>query len=200
VIPPVINLGTVAPVVKRVETAPPKTPPSLAPATNTVPVEDLDATRRRELDSLRDRIRLGLTLAEQELGLLHFDAAIADLDRVAEMAQRDPVEFRDERDQIAQLRARVVEKRVAVEAAKTEAAQWAARLAEIEEDLRAEHWPEAERFAGGIAKDASAPEAIVARARTLLERAKEGRKNAFKDTTVGPTNNTIRKPSSPPGK
>ncbi len=200
VIPPVINLGTVAPVVKRVETAPPKTPPSLAPATNTVPVEDLEAKRRRELDSLRDRIRLGLTLAEQELGILHFDEAIADLDRVAEMAQRDPVEFRDERDQIAQLRTRVVEKRVAVEAAKTEAAQWAARLAEIEEDLRAEHWPEAERFAGRIVNDASAPEAIAARARALLERAKEGRKRIFKDTTVGPTNNTIRKPSSPPGK
>jgi hypothetical protein len=200
VIPSVVNLGTVAPVVKTVEVAPPKKAPFAAPATRTEPSEDLEAKGRRELDSLRASVRLGLTLAEQELGILRFDAAIADLDRVAEMAQRDPVEFRDERDQIAQLRTRVVEKRVAVEAAKAEAAQWASRLAGVEEDLRAEHWPEAERFAGGIANDARAPEAVAARAKTLLERAKEGRKNAFKDTQVGPTNNTIRKPSSPPGK
>jgi serine/threonine protein kinase len=195
--PPVIE--TAAPVRVTATAEPPKTPPSLMPPKKTEPVEDLEAKRRGELESLRESIRRDLTMAEQELVVLHFDTAIADLDRAAEMAQRDPADFLEERDQIAQLRTRVVEKRVAVEAAKAEAAQWASRLAGVEEDLRAEHWPEAERFAKGIANDAGAPEAVAARARTLLERAKEGRKNAFKDTQVGPTNNAIRKPSSPPG-
>jgi serine/threonine protein kinase len=197
-IPPPVT-ETTAPVRVTVKADPPKRPPSFTPPIKTEPVEDLEAKRRHDLELLRDSIRRDLTMAEQELVVFHFDTAIADLDRAAEMAQRDPAEFLEERDQIAQLRTRVVEKRVAVEAAKTEAAQWASRLAGVEEDLRAEHWPEAERFAGGIANDARAPEAIAARARTLLERAKEGRKNAFKDTQVGTTNNTIRKPSSPPG-
>jgi tRNA A-37 threonylcarbamoyl transferase component Bud32 len=199
VMPPQIVIDLTAPKRERAKEEPAKAVPFSAPPIKTEPVEDLEAKRRRELESLRDSIRRGLTLAEQELGVLRFDAAVEDLDRAAEKAQRDPVEFREERDQIAQLRTRVVEKRVAVEAAKAEAARWASRLAAIEEDLHAERWPEAERFASGIAKDASAPEAIVARARTLLERAKEGRKNGFKDMQVGPTNNTIRKPSSPPG-
>jgi hypothetical protein len=196
-IPPTVTETTAS--VRVTATAePPKKPPPLMPP-KAEPVVDLEAKRRRELESLRDSIRHDVTAAEQELVVLHFDTAIADLDRAAEMAQRDPADFLEERDQIAQLRTRVVEKRVAVEAAKAEAAQWVSRLAGVEEDLRAEHWPEAERFAGGIANDARAPEDIAARARTLLERAKAGRKNAFKDTQVGTTNNTIRKPSSPPG-
>jgi hypothetical protein len=199
IIPPPPVPDTTAPARETAKAESTKRPPSLMPLEKSEPVEDLEAKRRRELESLRDSSHRDLTAAEQELVVLHFETAIADLDRAAEMAQRDPVEFREERDQIAQLRTRVVEKRVAVEAAKTEAAQWASRLAGVEEDLRAEHWPEAERFAKGIANDARAPEDIAARARTLLERAKEGRKNAFKDTTVGTTNNTIRKPSSPPG-
>jgi len=199
VIPPAVVLEPPPPGRETRRVQPEKVPPFPVPLTKTVPVEDAEAKRRNEIASLRDAIRSGLTRAEEELGVLRFDAAIGDLDRAAEMAQRDPVEFRDERDQIAQLRTRVVEKRVATEAAKADAAQWASRLADVEEDLRAERWPEAERFASGIAKDARAPEAIAARARTLLERAKEGRKNAFKDTQVGRTNNTIRKPSSPPG-
>jgi len=198
-IPPPVPVDTTAPARETANAEPPKTPPSLMAPDKTEPAEDLEAKRRRELESLRESIRRDLTAAEQELVVLHFDTAIGDLDRAAEMAQRDPVEFREERDQIAQLRTRVVEKRVAVEAAKAEAAQWASRLAGVEEDLRAERWPEAERFAKAIANDARAPEDIAARARTLLERAKEGRKNAFRDTQVGPTNNTIRKPSSPPG-
>jgi len=198
--PRVVTLDAPAPKRDTGTAEPPKQPPSFTPPITTAPAEDLEAKRRREIESLRDSIRNGLILAEQEFGLLRFDDAIVELDRDAEMAQRDPAAFHDEREQIAQLRTRVVEKRVAVEAAKAEAAQWASRLAAIEEDLHAERWPEAERFAGGIAKDAGAPEAIVARAKTLLERAKEGRRNAFKDTQVGPTNNTIRKPSSPPGK
>jgi serine/threonine protein kinase len=177
---------------------PPKGNPFPVAVTKSEPAEDAEAKRRRELESLRDAIRLGLARAEQELTELHFDAAVGDLDRIAEMAQRDPDNFRDERAQIAQMRASVVEKRVAAETAKVDAAQWATKLAEIEEDLHAEHWVEAERFATRIVKDSRAPEAIAARARTLLERAKEGHMNAFKDTQVGPTNNTIRKPSSPP--
>jgi eukaryotic-like serine/threonine-protein kinase len=178
---------------------PPKPNPFPSPATTrSEAVEDTEAKRRNELEALRDAIRRGLAHAQEELGVAHFDGAIEELDRVAEMAQRRPGDLRDERAEIAELRARVVEKRVAAEQERAEAAQWASRLADIEEDLRAEHWPEAERFANGIAKDPHAPEAIVARARALLERAKEGRRNAFKDTQVGPTNNTIRKPSSPP--
>jgi serine/threonine-protein kinase len=199
VMPPLVRVDTMAPARVTATAEPPKKPPPLMPPTKAEPVVDLEANRRHELELLRESIRRDLTMAEQELVVLHFDTAIADLDRAAEMAQRDPADFLEERDQIAQLRTRVVEKRVAVEAAKAEAAQWASRLAGVEEDLRAEHWPEAERFAKGIANDTHAPEDIAARARTLLERAKEGRKNAFKDTQVGTTNNTIRKPSSPPG-
>jgi serine/threonine-protein kinase len=197
--PPSVVVEPPAPIRETPKAEPVKVPPFPPPSTKSEPVVDAEAKRRSDLESLRDSIRRGLTLAEEELGELHFEAAVGDLDRVAEMAQRDPVEFSNERAQIAQLRARVVEKRVAAETAKVDAAQWASRLAEVEEDLRVEHWPEAERFASSIANDARAPEAIAARARTLLQRAKEGRKNAFKDTQVGPTSNTIRKPSSPPG-
>lgn len=197
-IPPPVSETT--PPVRVTPTAEPlKRPPPLMPSIKAEPVVDLEAKRRHDLELLRDSIRRDLTMAEQELVVLHFDTAIADLDRAAEMAQRDPADFLEERDQIAQLRTRVVEKRVAVEAAKADAARWASSLAAVEEYLRAERWLEAGHFAGLIANDASAPEDIATRARTLLERAKEGRKNAFKDTQVGTTKNTIRKPSSPPG-
>jgi serine/threonine protein kinase len=162
--------------------------------------EDGEAKRRRELEALREAIRRGLALAGEDLGAEHFDAALEELDRIAELAQRDPAELSQERVEIAQLRTRVVDARVAAQTRIAEEAQWASRLAEIEEDLRAARWPEAERFATGIARDPRAPQSVAERARALLEQAKEGRRNAFKDIQLGPTRNTIRKPSSPPRK
>jgi serine/threonine protein kinase len=170
------------------------------PVPKSEPVEDEETRRLRELETLRDAIRHGLTHAEEDLGGGRFDGAIEELDRVGEMAQRDPGGLSRERAQIAQLRSRVVEARVAAETRKADDAQWASRLVGIEEDLRAARWPEAERFAGGIANDPRAPEPIAARARALLQQAKDGRKSAFDDMQLGPTSNTIRKPSSPPRK
>lgn len=175
----------------------PKVPPFSSPATTT---EDLEAKHRAELEALREAIRRSIADAEQQLGGEHYDAALKDLDDAAEKTQRAPDDFRDERTQISDLRARIVEKRVAAKAAESEAARWAQRLADIEEDLSKEHWPEAERFANGIASDPRAPDAVVSRARTLLQRAKEGRVKSFSDTTIGTTTNAVRKPSSPPRK
>ena len=192
--PPVVLEPSPAPI-DRQESAPPKRNPFPE-----APAVDEAAKRLRELESLRASIRAGLTRAGEDLTAERFASAIEELDRIAEMAQRFPAELSLERMEIAELRARVVDARVAAETRKAEDALWASQIAEIEKDLREEHWPEAERFATRITKDARAPEAIVARARVLLQQAKDGRKNAFKDTQLGPTTNTIRKPSSPPRK
>ncbi len=162
--------------------------------------EDEATKRRRELDALREAIHRGLARAEQELGVENFGAAIDEIDRIAEMAQRRPEDLREEREQIAQLRGRVINVQVAGQTRKAQDALWASRIAEIEEDLRAERWPEAERFAKNIADDPRAPESIAARAQALLLQAKEGLRSAFSDTKLGPNSNTIRKPSSPPRK
>jgi hypothetical protein len=154
---------------------------------------------RRELKELRDAIRIGLARAEADLGFERFDVCLEELDRIAALAQRRPDALTAEREQIAGLRSRVTAARVAAETRKVQDALWASRLSEIEEDLRAERWPEAERFAKNIGEDPRAPEPVATRARALLQQAKEGRRNAFKDTQVGPNTNTIRKPSSPPG-
>lgn len=164
------------------------------------PVEDLEARRRARLESLRDEIRRGLARAEDDLTAERFDPALEELDRAAGLAQTEPVEFSDEHRQIALLRTRVIETRVSVETARKEAAHWASRVARIEEDLAAERWPEAKRFAEELATDPRVPAEVGVRARALLERARDGWKRAFKDTQVGPTDNTIRKPSSPPRK
>ncbi len=161
------------------------------------PVDD-GAAKRHELDALRKAILTGLARAENDLAFERFDIAIEELDRIAELAQRRAQDLSEEREQIAALRSRVTVARVAAETRKAQDAVWASRLSEIEEDLREERWPEAERFAKNLGDDPRAPESIVTRARALLQLAKEGRKNAFKDTQVGPNTNTIRKPSSPP--
>lgn len=164
------------------------------------PVEDPEAKHLRDLLALREAITRGLAHAEEALGQEQFDAALGDLDHSAELAQRDPENLGPERGQIALLRTRVVEAQVEARTNVAVSAQWEARLADIEDDLRAERWPEAERFAAGVLKDPRAPESIAARALALLQRAKDGRKDAFKDTQLGPTNNAVRKPSSPPRK
>jgi serine/threonine-protein kinase len=194
--PPVVIEPSAAPVErKQIEPAAPKRNPFPG-----VPVVDEAAKRLREIETLRAAIRSGLTRAGENLAAERFADAIEELDRIAEMAQRFRAELSLERTEITELRTRVVGARVAAETRRAEDARWASQIAEIEEDLREEHWPEAERFATRITKDARAPEAIVARARELLQQARDGRKNAFKDTQLGPTTNTIRKPSSPPRK
>jgi len=196
--PPVIVDRPAPPVQPPLEprrSEPAKTSPFVPP--ERTPVDD-GAAKRRELDELREAIRTGLTRAETDLGFERFDVALEELDRIAALAQRRPEELAEDRRQIAGLRSRVTVARVAAETRKAEDALWASRLADIEEDLRAERWPEAERFAKNIGDDPRAPEQVATRARALLQLAKEGRRNAFKDTQVGPNTNTIRKPSSPP--
>lgn len=163
------------------------------------PEEDPEVKRRREVEALRDDISRGFTGVEAYLRAEQLDLAVEELDRVAAMAQLHPHDFPNERGEIARLRASVIETRVAAQTRIEEEARWASQLAGIEEDLREERWPEAERFANGIVTNPRAPGAIAARARTLLQEAKDGRRNAFKDMRLGPTTNTIRKPSSPPG-
>lgn len=189
---------SVQPPAEPAKDEPPKAVPF--PAPKPAPVEDEEAKRGRELSALRDAIRAGLARAETDLGLQHFDTAIEGLDRVAAMAQRYAFDLQDERAQIAELRTRVTDARVAMRTSEAQAALWASRLSDIEEDLRAERWPEAERFAKNITDDPRAPDAITARARALLQQAREGFRSAFSDTTLGPNSNKIRKPSSPPRK
>ena len=176
-----------------------KVPPFPSPTPQS-PAEDPQAKLLRELAALREEIRKGLETAERDLSEERYDAAVEALDRTAELAQRRRDELAQERDAITRMRALVNESQRAAEKRKADEEMWASRLSGIEEDLRASHWPEAERFANGILSDPRAPEEVVARARVLLQQAKDGRKNAFKETQLGPTTNTIRKPSSPPRK
>ena len=178
---------------------PPKPVPFPEPKPQPV-VEDEEAKRRREISGLREAIRAGLTRAENDLGLNSFDTAIEELDRIAGLAQRYASYLQHEREQITELRKRVTEARVAELDSVARTALWTSQLSDIEEDLRAERWPEAERFAKKIADDPRAPEAIAARAGALLLQAREGFRNAFNGTTLGPNSNKIRKPSSPPRK
>ena len=202
--PPVTVIVEPTPAPVRQE--PVERPANQPPKQSVVPVpppmpprEDEEAKRQRELEALRTAIDRGLDRAEAGLRAENFSAALEELDRTAAMAQRWPADLRNERDEIAHLRDRVVGAQVVARTRDAQAALWASRLAEIEEDLRAGRWPEAERFAAGIVRDPRAPAPVVARANELLLQAKEGRKNAFRDTQLGPTTNVIRKPSSPPG-
>jgi serine/threonine protein kinase len=174
-----------------------KQPPFPAP---TEPVEDAGAKLLRELAALREEIRKGLETVDRDLAAARYDAATEELDRIGELAQRHRDELAQERDAITRMRGVVNESQRAAKEREAEAEKWATRLAEIEEDLRAERWPEAERFANRILNDLRAPEETAARARVLLQQAKDGRRNAFKDTQLGTTTSTIRKPSSPPRK
>jgi eukaryotic-like serine/threonine-protein kinase len=168
--------------------------------TATTATEDPEAKRRAELESLRAEIRRDITRAEGDLATQRFGETLDELDHAAALTQHQPAEFTDERAQIAQLRTRVIDTRITVETMKKETAQWASRLARIDEDLAAERWPEAKRFAEELVAEPHAPADVIERARTLLARAKEGWKKTFDATKVGPTNNEVRKSSSPPRK
>jgi len=102
--------------------------------------------------------------------------------------------------QQVQLGLKAAEAEIETRAREAEEALWASRLQDIENELRAERWPEAKRFATRLANDPRAPEAVVARANALLQQAEDGLKDALKDIQFGPTTNTSRKPSSPPRK
>jgi serine/threonine-protein kinase len=180
-------------------------PPAEKTVVSAIPQPSVDPAaqeqrRLRELAELRDEIRRGLLRVESAIRMELFTAANDDLDRLAEMTQGHPDDFRQERSEVARLRALIVQTEVDLRTRKEHDRIWASRIAAIENDLQGGRWPEAERFARDIAEDGSVPETIAARARELLQQAKEGRRKSFADTQLGPTDNTIRKPSSPPRK
>ena len=171
-----------------------------------IPVHDgrtrreAEQKQRWEIAGLRQEIQEAIDRTEAALRDEQFDRASEELEFAAQKAQSYPDDFWQEREAIPRLRAAIVDGCVAAASRMQQEAFWSKRLADVEEDLRLERWPEAERFARQIAEDAHAPPAVAERAKTLLQQAKEGRIAAFRQLHRGPTTNTIRKPSTPPGK
>jgi serine/threonine-protein kinase len=156
--------------------------------------------RLEEIRKLRETIALELRdiRADERMGL--YDDAVPKIDALARKAGRFPIELSPELRELAAFRDRIVRARDEVRLRDQESAMWDLQLTAIDRDLAAGKWPEAERFAQGIANDPRAPDDVRDRAQLLLRQAKEGRKAAFGGTAVGETTNTIRKPSSPPRK
>lgn len=185
---------------ERVHPTSTEAPPLVIP----MPIDDGRAQRdaeekqRQDIAKLRQEIQFALDRAEATLRTEDFGQVGEELEFAARKAQAYPGDLWQERDEIARLRTELVEARVAAETRKQQEALWAKRLADIEEDLRQERWPEAERFAKQIVDDAQAPADVAARATDLLRQAKEGRIAEFRKTEVGQTKNTFRKPSTPP--
>ena len=168
-------------------------------ATDTAPATA--PNREAEIAALRNEITASLDRAEEDVRVGQFDDAVHEFESAARSAQTFPDEFWRERDRIAGLRTRLIEARVAIEIRAQQGALWTQRITKIEQSLNDKKWPEARRDAEEIANDAQAPPAIAARARELLQQAKEGLVSAFQQTEVsGTTNTTVRKPSSPPRK
>lgn len=213
---PGVTSARVVPILPPVElttttvVATPHTPEPGPPVTATesvIPVdpgrshhEDPEDRQRQEVRRLRQEIQEAIDRAESALHAEQFDRALEELESAAQKAQSYPDDFWQERVALLRLRTEIVEARVAAATRVQEDALWAKRIADVEEDLRREHWPEAERFAKQIAEDAHAPPAVAERAKALLQQAKEGRIAAFRQLQLGPTTNTIRKPSTPPRK
>lgn len=184
----------------------PARPPATATTESVVPIDDGRAQReaeekqRQEVARLRLEIQSAIDRSEAALRAEQFDGAVEELESAAQKAQSYPEDFWLEREALTRLRTAVVNARVTAATRVQQDALWAKRLADVEEDLRLERWPEAERFAKQIAEDPHAPPGVAERARTLLQKAKEGRIAEFKQIQLGPTKNTIRKPSTPPRK
>ena len=211
ILPPVVLTTTVV----TTTTAPsPPRPPATTSAVSVIPVDDgrarheAEEKRRREaeeaqrklVERLRHEIQSAIDRAEDALRAEQFERAVGELDSAAQKALTFPDDFWQEREAITRLHTAIIEARVAAATRVQQEALWEKRLADIEEDLRRERWPEAERFAKQIAEDPKAPPGVAERARNLLAEAKEGRIAAFDQTQLGPTQNTIRKPSPPPRK
>lgn len=186
---------------KRPERAQPVEQPQ-----SVVPIDDGRAQREAEEKQTQEIARLRLEIQstlERAVAALHagnFTQSLEELELAARKAQTYPADLWQERDEVTRLRMQLVDARVAAETRKQQEALWAKRLADIEQDLRQERWPEAERFAKQIVDDIQAPADVAERAGNFLQQAREGRLAEFAKTELGPTKNTIRKPSTPPRK
>lgn len=178
----------------------PETPrPSIDIADAPTPLDDAfdEEKRRREIDRLREAIDKGLVLAEQNMNDTAFDEAQQELDRLFELTEKHAQDLWQERTAIRALEKRLVAAIREDDATKAEAAQWEQDLTKIEGHLKTARFPEAKNGAEAILQNPRAPDWAVTRARDLQERAQAELKKLFGDTRIGPTNNTIRKPSSP---
>jgi serine/threonine protein kinase len=176
---------------------PPKTMPDLVASDDDA--KNADAARRRTgIETLREEIRAGLQAAASSVAMKLFDDALAELDRLDRLARREPAELWNERDDIAHLRRRAIE---GAAAERMQAELWQSRLREIETAIENGRFPEALGIAASVMNDPRTPPGVAARAGELLQKAKDALARTFQsDTHVGPTTNTIRKPSSPPRK
>lgn len=181
-----------APAARNRET--PKPAPDLdrrPPAEDITPRPD---PRRLEIDALREQVRNALTNIAAMVHERQFAAALLELDWIDRESQRYAAELWPEREDIAHLRG-------VARAGEAEDRFWKARLTAIENLIVEGKFPEAINLAKSLKNDPQAPLAIAARATDLQQDAERGLREAFQDNThVGPTTNTIRKPSSPPRK
>lgn len=155
------------------------------------PSADEEEDRRRaEISASRAEVQRILDNAEWAIREERFGEAVAMLQSASQQTHAYPTDLWQERDAIDRLHA-------VVRAAELANAQWEKQLAQIEELLERGLWPEAKNLARLIADDPQAPAAVAARAHDLARQATEGLRRTFDQTTVGPTTNKLRKPSTP---
>ena len=188
---------TIAPVPQP---AAPKEPEKLYPFRGEQPTaaKEEDDARAREIERLRAAIEEAFQRAESFLAAEKFEAVQQELDFVAEAVQRYPTDLWQQGDAARRLTKRLNDARVAAQTRAMQEAMLEAKLTQIQQRIDANRFPEAEALAEEVINDPHAPERIAARARELLQKAKERFSEMFKDAPMGETKNKIRKPSSPP--
>jgi serine/threonine-protein kinase len=179
--------------------SPPKPAPRLEPSQQESDWAALAVKRRNEIEALREEIRNGLKRVEDDLRNENFIAASEELERLDRKAREEP-ELSPEREAIADLRRRIGEAQVAASIRGQQELLWGSRLQDIENEIDHGRFPEAIGIAENVKKNPLAPSDVAARADELLRKAKKALADTFRNTDVGTTTNSIRKPSSPPRK
>lgn len=196
--PPVTTSSQVPPPVTKATVLPtPIAPPPPAPRLQETE-EERTRRDRLEMNKLHEDLASRFRAVEADLADNEFASAIRELDEAAAIAAAHPLDLWQETDRVAQLRRLVRDRQREEDERAQQEAKWRSDLAAIEDEIRRLHYPEAEGRAQSLIDDPQTPDPIVDRARQLLKQAQDGLRELFQTTTVSPTTNAIRKPSSPP--
>ena len=167
------------------------------------PAQETEAQRmerqRRELEALRKEIDGMFPAIEADIRIKDFTSATHRLDDVASRVHPHAGELWQEFNEIQRLRDAVSNGIADANRTAQQEALWESRLANIENAITRNRYPEAKTMAQALLAEPNVPAGVAARAQRFNQQAQEELKKIFKEgTTVGPTTNSIRKSSSPP--
>ena len=154
--------------------------------------------QRLEMRRLREQLDRQIARAESRMDTITH----AELDRLAALAQRHPDDLWQAVEKIENLRQTLndaeVARRLEIQRKELQAAAWQEKLQQIEDYLQRRRLSEAKASAKDVIDAPGVPAEVAERAKQLWELADREIKDAGKETRGGPTQNTLRKPPTPP--